>query len=561
MCDAKPSFSNFTAAVSTFVALTLSGCLSPDANKETRLSIPVPEAISVETVQKQSNVTARIEIPSLGISTPLRVEKSRANGIWPQLPPGKYTVNIFFETNHPDFGNITLAKASKEANIAPGGNTLSFYKSDYSYPDDDEDRYNNLAEVVAGTDPRNGNSMPQPARVFVTSVSGTAKLSSWPDAGGKSGLAAGDAICQARADAAGLGGRFVAWLSDRNHDAYCRVHGLSGKISEDCGQDTLPEDAGPWVRMDGYPVADGISDLTRNGSIYTPLVFIESGEQIFRNGAFNLAIHIWTGTDTAGAWAENLWTETPDGSIAWGTGGDCNGWESDDPDLPAIARGMLFHTDRGWTSQISPGDCSDTAALACFEIDNHMPLPDFSEPGKRVFVTSVYGPGDLSSWADANGKRGISAGDAICRARAGVAGLPNADKFKAFLADDTTAAIDRLISDGPWVRMDGVPVAKTKRDLMVSWPGNGAEGGIFSSILLNEEGEYINDSHTMVWVGAEQKGQSTPYNCSNWTSADEGVEGTIALTSLSDLMWLVPNPDVGRQPCNLPLRLYCFEDE
>ncbi len=561
MYRAKPPFTVFAAVVSISAALALPGCQSRDSDSETGLSIPVPESIPVEKIQKQGSVTARIEIPSLGISTPLQIEEDRASVVWPQLPPGQYTVNILFETDHPDFGNITLAKASKEADVAPGGNTLSFYKSDYSYPDDDKDRYSNLAEVIAGTDPRNGNSMPQPARVFVTSVSGTAKLSSWPDAGGKSGLAAGDAICQARAEAAGLGGRFVAWLSDRNHDAYCRVHGLSGKISEDCGQDTLPKDAGPWVRMDGYPVADGISGLTRNGSIYTPLVFVETGEQIFRNGAFNLATYIWTGTDAAGAWAENLWAETPDGGIAWRTGGDCNGWESDNPDSPDTARGMVFHTDRGWTSQISPGDCSGIAALACFEIENHMPLPDFAEPGKRVFVTSVDGPGDLSSWADANGKRGISAGDAICRARAGIAGLANADKFKAFLADDTTTAIDRLISDGPWVRMDGVPVAKRKQDLIVSWSSNGAEGGTLSSILLDEEGEYIDASRTMVWVGTEQKGRSTPYNCSNWTSADEGVEGTIALASLSDLMWLVPNSDIGRQPCSLSLRLYCFEDE
>ena len=35
-------------------------------------------------------------------------------------------------------------------------------------------------------------------RAFVTSVSGTGNLASWPDAGGQFALAAGDSICRAR---------------------------------------------------------------------------------------------------------------------------------------------------------------------------------------------------------------------------------------------------------------------------------------------------------------------------------------------------------------------------
>ena len=39
---------------------------------------------------------------------------------------------------------------------------------------------------------------------FVTSVQGNGDLGSWPDSGGLTGLAGGDAICRARATAAGL---------------------------------------------------------------------------------------------------------------------------------------------------------------------------------------------------------------------------------------------------------------------------------------------------------------------------------------------------------------------
>ena len=66
-------------------------------------------------------------------------------------------------------------------------------------------------------------------QMFVTSVAGSGELSSWDDAGTLTGVAAGDAICQARATAAALPNpaTYRAWLSDDTDDAYCRLHGLS----------------------------------------------------------------------------------------------------------------------------------------------------------------------------------------------------------------------------------------------------------------------------------------------------------------------------------------------
>ena len=73
-------------------------------------------------------------------------------------------------------------------------------------------------------------------RAWVTSVTGTGNLASWPDAGGLGGLAAGDAICRARAAAAGLpnANAYRVWLSTAATDAYCHVQGLTGKRSNQC---------------------------------------------------------------------------------------------------------------------------------------------------------------------------------------------------------------------------------------------------------------------------------------------------------------------------------------
>ena len=66
-------------------------------------------------------------------------------------------------------------------------------------------------------------------RIFITSTTGKANLSTWPDAHGMTGLAAGDEICRTRAAATGIADAtsYVAFLSDETNDAYCRLHGLT----------------------------------------------------------------------------------------------------------------------------------------------------------------------------------------------------------------------------------------------------------------------------------------------------------------------------------------------
>src|SRR5690606_4557544 len=66
------------------------------------------------------------------------------------------------------------------------------------------------------------------------------------------GLAGGDAICAARAEAAGLPGTYVAWLSTATVDARDRLGSARG-----------------WRRVDGEPFADTVEDLA-SGKIFYP---------------------------------------------------------------------------------------------------------------------------------------------------------------------------------------------------------------------------------------------------------------------------------------------------
>jgi hypothetical protein len=85
------------------------------------------------------------------------------------------------------------------------------------------------------------------AIAFVTSATGNGDLSSWPEAGGAEGIAAGDAICRSLAADARLPApnSFVAWLSDSSVDA----------------RDRITLDDVPFRRLDDYRIASSKADL------------------------------------------------------------------------------------------------------------------------------------------------------------------------------------------------------------------------------------------------------------------------------------------------------------
>ena len=173
-------------------------------------------------------------------------------------------------------------------------------------------------------------------------------------------------------------------------------------------------------------------------------------------------------------------------------------------------------------------------------------------PGaKRAFITSTIGTGNLGAWADAGGATGIAAGDAICAARADAAGLDGT--FRAWLSDANIDAIDRLPSDGPWVRIDGAAIAADKAGL--------AAGALLANPLVTEDGTYLvplgGGGESLVWTGTLADGTRAAQSCQGWTSArssDSGLEGFIT--------YLLPSwTENGPAECDSSwLHLYCFEE-
>ncbi|NEZ04875.1 hypothetical protein G4Y73_12000 [Wenzhouxiangella sp. XN201] len=368
-----------------------------------------------------------------------------------------------------------------------------------------------------------------PQVVFTTSVTGNVILGSWPDADEQTGLAAADRICQNRAAAGSLANAasYVAWISDSNDDAYCRLHGLTGKKADNCGQPSPPTSTGPWVRTDGYPFAPEIGPLlSPHNVVYTPPMFDEMGEPVSPN-QFLLTATGYDGTllgDSCGDW-----TDDSSGSLSLGAAGAVSG---------------------SWTSSAGASCSYPSAALLCMERSTGADFPPIESSGRIAFLSSASGNGNLGSWPEAGGATGLAAGDAICQTLAADAGLAHASSFKAWLSDDTTNAIDRIEHDGPWKRLDGVPLASGKSELTAdAW---------FTGLAVDENGNYLVEAvhGSNVWTATQMDGTTTAAACQNWSSDSSADSGTRGLHYTAGV-WRTHFTQVG---CHVSARLYCLSD-
>lgn len=361
---------------------------------------------------------------------------------------------------------------------------------------------------------------------FVTSVSGNADLKSWADSGNQGGLAGADAVCRQRAIQGGLpnSGEFVAWLSTSTSDAYCRVHGLTGTVATKCGQAVLPTGAGPWVRTDGKPFMGALSATTQPH--FTPPILTEMNT-VLAGATTGFGKILLTNTD-------NFTNSTRNPTAT------CADWSNSSlTDIIEIgASGSVPLWSEGPTAS-----CSSTMNLVCVQKGVAAPLAPFAQPGKRTFVTSVTGTGDMATWTDSGGVGGLPGADSICRARAAAGGLANAPAFKAWLSTSTQTASSRITSAGPWINGDGIVIAATKADLQ--------DGSIASTITHNEFGVIEFDA---AWTGTLPTGAASSNTCTGWVAG--GSVGTVSQWGMTTERWT----NHTTNSCTALNALYCFED-
>lgn len=519
-----------TRGVGMLLLLTglMIGCENETVNSS---YIPIPESIVLHELS--SEVTAVATIEELQIEIPLEVGDTQAAGSFGAIPAGTYTVTIKFISSPT---GLILAEAEQQVVFEGVSLNVSFSESDYNYPDDDNDRYSNLNEIITENNPVDASDYPVPRRVFITSIEGQGNLSQWEGSDSATGIEAGDSICQTLADQAGLDDEFRAWLSNDTDDAYCRVAGLNGKKG-DHSCDVSDLHLGPYIRTDTTLVAKSLDALLDQGEMYNAIQFDE-----FANDLRGSWLPVWTGTDATGRYKNII--------------GSCNNWTSVDSG-DNTTYGSAHKTIVDWVDHWhAPCGSDSSARLYCFQVSAGDTVPPIykTENAMTVFLSSSKGTGDLSSWPGSDGNSGALAGNSICQNLAYTAGFSNADKYVAWLSSDAEDAIDQLQWQGPWVRPDGVLIAENLNDL--------TDGSLSSSITQTEKGDYLSG---LVWTGTGMAGRgydnaNSPLpSCENWGNASTTVKGRYGESNDTIYKWT----DSGDLPngCDMESHLYCIESE
>jgi hypothetical protein len=398
------------------------------------------------------------------------------------------------------------------------------------------------AALVCGATSNAGAADQTSLYAFATSTIGTGDMHSWDEVAGTNlaGLDAADGICQVRANAAGLphADDFVAWLSDRDDDAYCRVFGLSGKFANHCGLLARPVGAGPWLRVDGVPFAGAIEDALADNVVYSTLNIDESGNPLPDS------FESFTATDRDGTFITKF-----------DNNADCERWTTTQPPLalgstPALGSNLSSGGD--WTFDEHGAGCNSRHRLTCLQKGSGPALNGHGQSGHReAFLTSANVTGNLG---------GIAGADAVCQSAAADANLHQPGSFKALL---TSAALgssvaDRFQFDGPWYRRDGLIFAHDKAEL--------TGGAVTLPLNVTETGEYTGIAVAL--TGARADGTPSGHDCGNWgfDATDSPAGGALANTIAfyaNGHDWLGPADSSCVNvlaPNDWPRKLFCLSD-
>jgi len=304
------------------------------------------------------------------------------------------------------------------------------------------------ASAEDSTGPSSGTNI-----VFVTSTTTSANFGN---------LEAADTICNQLAQAAGLAGTYVAWLSDSSQDAITRVGSASG-----------------WVRTDGRVFARDRNALVSAQISYPPLLN-ETGALVTPTGVD----FVFTGTDGTGV-------RVPE---------TCNDWQS----IANEDIGHFGYPDGGGGVWSSSGNvvCNAQGRFYCLGIDFDDPveLAPPPEGARLAFATNAQLPADA----------GRPAADELCASEATAAG--HAGTFLALMAAPGETLWDRHDLSGPsWVRPDGVVAFSTETSLE-QW------GELIEApLVLDARGSLILGIQFWSGVGTPTEVADATTTCDGWT--------------------------------------------
>lgn len=196
-----------------------------------------------------------------------------------------------------------------------------------------------------------------------------------------------------------------------------------------------------------------------------------------------------------------------------------------------------------------PAICGDGVLHAEEECDDGNDVPDDGCSATcavdlRVFVTSeTYKAGDLM---------GPYLADSICLNRAKDAGLPEPQRFKAWLSSSEEDARDRFNRErrGRLVMVNGLVLAAGWEALLA--------GQLENPLEVTEIGTTY---HGKVWTGTKSSGQAAvgSDHCLDWTTNSPLSSGYYGYSDEISFEWTLADQIDNPAPCYAPLKIYCFE--
>ena len=278
-----------------------------------------------------------------------------------------------------------------------------------------------------------------------------------------SDLTGADAVCNTRAQAAGLTGTFVAFLSTSTVNARDRLAGSRG-----------------WARIDGVPLLDQADDAMR-GHLLSPLAIDELGNYA---GADFVATGSTGTADVLGGWTCNDYT---DGS--------------------AMVEGGVGNFTSGLWLMDNNQSCASMARIYCFGLGKTAPVAPPPVTGRLQFMTVE------SYVVDGNG---LATADALCNSEAQQGSLPGS--YKALLATSTASAFSRFSAGSPWQRVDGMVLSPSLLDL--------EQNEMFTTPNLSATGAAQGDIEVMTGIINPAQANTTGQACGDWTApGGQGLTG------------------------------------
>lgn len=221
--------------------------------------------------------------------------------------------------------------------------------------------------------------------------------------------------------------------------------------------------------------------------------------------------------------------------------------ETEDPEetVPAVCGdGVVHATDEVCDATAVDDGCSGSSACL-FDCSVCIERPHV------IFTTSSQYTGDLVSeanellGADFTDAQWRNAADGICQNHADEAGLNGT--FMAVIDGTTDGERDRIFdiigdTDGPWARLDGVPIADSVEELR--------SGRMRVPVTFTEAGDILDSRWDIGWTGAGRTN-----DCLSWTSDISDDRGTAGLVAAVSNDW----SNFGYGHCDSPHHLTCIE--